>query len=282
MVTALDAGLGAAEVLARPATGQVVSVHRRAAYVRLDGELIALVAPGVDPGPLHVRCVALPALRPGEAVAGDGRRLTGATWAVRVPSTRWRGALPDPAALAGRAQDAAVDAAVDAAPTTTAAAGAVLRRADGFEGLDALAALLGGRGPGLTPSGDDVLAGVLLVARLAGGPAAEDRLRACAAGVSTTEVSRAFLAWAARGQSIAPAHDWLLAVAADDAPGATRALTRLHGIGADSGRHLAAGLALGLSRLGLSRLGVARLGVAQLPRSATHTARAGTSPGLRH
>ena len=52
-----------------------------------------------------------------------------------------------------------------------------------------------------------------------------------------------------------------------DADGAARALRRLHGTGADSGRHLAAGLALG---------------VAQLPRSATHTARTGTSPGLRH
>jgi hypothetical protein len=127
--------------------------------------------------------------------------------------------------------------------------------------------VLGGWGPGLTPAGDDLLAGVLLVARVVGGPAAEEDLRAVAAEVRTTEVARAFLVWAARGQSIAPAHEWLAAVAAGDGVGARRALERLHRVGADSGRSLAAGLALG---------------VGQLPRSATQTARADTWPGLRH
>jgi uncharacterized protein DUF2877 len=264
VVTALDAGLGAAEVLARPGSGQVVSVHRRAAYVRLDGGLIALVAPGVEPGPLHVRCTALPPLWPGEAVTVDGRGLAGRTWALRSPTVVWRGALPDPAALAARAGDKGVRAVARSAPPDAAA---VLRRVGGPEGIDALAAVLGGRGPGLTPAGDDVLAGVVLVARVLGGQEAEDRLGASVAAVPTTEVSRAFLAWAARGQSIAPVHDWLLGLAAGDGPVARRALTRLHAIGADSGRSLAAGLALG---------------TAQLPRNATHTARAGTALGLRH
>lgn len=261
MVRALDAGLGAAEVLGRPGSGRVVSVHRRAAYLRLGDDLIALVGPGVDPGPLHVRCPVLPALCPGEAVTGDGRLLRGPAWAVGVPATVWRGALPDAAALAAHAQDGTVREAAGAALSVTVDPAVVPG------GVDELAALLGGRGPGLTPSGDDVLAGVVLVARLAGGEAVEQRLCASVAAVPTTDVARAFLAWAARGQSIAPVHDWLLAVGAGDAPTASRALARLRAVGADSGRHLAAGLALGIG---------------QLPRSATHMARAGTSPGLRH
>lgn len=269
MVTALDAGRGAAEVLARPGSGQVVSVHRRAAYVRVDGDLIALVASGVEPGPVHVRCTALPVMRPGEAVTVDGRGLVGRTWTLRTPTALWRGALPDPVALTSRAGDAVVCAVARTAPPDAVA---VLQRPGDLDDLDELAAVLGGRGPGLTPAGDDVLAGVLLVARILGGPAVEARLRRVAEAVPTTEVARAFLRWAAQGQSIAPVHDWLLGLAAGDDPAARRALARLHAIGADSGRSLAAGLAVGL----------ASVGAVQLPRSAIRTARAGAVPGLRH
>lgn len=253
MVAVLDAGLGATGAASATTSGTVVSVHRRAAYVRLGGELVALVAPGVDPGPLHVRCAALPVLRPGEEVTADRGRLAGPGWALRLPEEPWRGALPDPAALAG-ADDGTLREAASGAEVPTG-------------GPAELAAVLGGRGPGLTPAGDDVLAGVVLVARVAGGPAAEERLRAVVAGIRTTEVSRTFLGWAARGQSIAPVHDWLLALSAGDARAARQAFDRLCSVGADSGRSLAAGLARG---------------VGQLPRSATQTARAGTSPGLRH
>lgn len=266
MVAVLDAGLGAAGLLRRPVRGRVVSVHRKAAYLRLDGSLIALVAPGVDPGPLHVRCTALPALRPGDAVTGNGAGLTGRRWAVRGPGPVWRGSRPGPAALAARRDEELVRAA--AVDREGVASDATRRLAHGgrFAGLDDVVAAVGGRGPGLTPAGDDVLAGVFLVARIAGGPRSEDRLLALAAGIPTTEVARAFLCWAARGQSIAPAHDWLLAVATGDRAGARRALTRLHGLGADSGRHLASGLALGIG---------------QLPRVASQSARAGSGPVLR-
>jgi hypothetical protein len=262
-VTVLDAGLGAAALLRRPVTGRVVSVHRRAAYLRLDGELVALVAAGVDPGPLHVRCAALPACRPGEAVRGDGGRLAGRTWALRGPGEVWRGTAPDTPALR---DEELVRAAL--APGEVIEAGEHALVTDGVAGV---AAAVGGRGPGLTPSGDDLLAGVVLVARIAGGAAAEEGLAALVAGVRTTEVARAFLAWAARGQSIAPAHDWLDAVAAGDAAGARRALARLHAVGADSGRHLGAGLALGLCRTGAG----------QLPRVVSQTARATAGPSLR-
>ncbi|GAA4909985.1 uncharacterized protein DUF2877 [Actinomycetospora succinea] len=256
----VDAGLGAAGLLRRPVSGRVVSVHRKAAYLRFGDALVALVAPGVEPGPVHVRCTTLPPCRVGEAVTGDGSRLAGRQWALRGPGAVWWGTSPGPLELAAR-DDALVREALVPGEVIVAAARAL------GSGLDALVGAVGGRGPGLTPAGDDVLAGVVLVDRAAGGPAVEERLTAVCASVPTTEVARAFLAWAARGQSVAPAHDWLGAVAAGDRDAASRALARLHALGADSGRHLAAGMALGLG---------------QLPRVVSQTARADAGPGLRH
>ena len=74
----------------------------------------------------------------------------------------------------------------------------------------AVAELLG-RGPGLTPAGDDVLAGFLLGARAFGHDAAEARAAAAAlAPAHTTALSAALLWHAARGECI----DELAAVAA--------------------------------------------------------------------
>ena len=55
--------------------------------------------------------------------------------------------------------------------------------------LAGVARAIGGLGPGLTPAGDDTLAGILLVARARGGEAAEDGLVAVARGVATTSVA---------------------------------------------------------------------------------------------
>ncbi|PVZ06911.1 DUF2877 domain-containing protein [Actinomycetospora cinnamomea] len=257
MVPVVDVGEGAHAVLARPSRGRVVAVYRRAAYLHLDGGIVALTDTSAPAGPRHVRCTVLPRLREGFPVASDGVRLTGGEWALRVDGPVWRGELPDPDALAWarevhpEADGVAVEPAV-----------AALVRAGRIEDL---AAAVGGRGPGLTPAGDDLLAGVLVVARLWWG--AGSRLDAVAGAVSTTEIARAFLVEAARGRCIAPAHDWLVAVAAGRADDALRASRRLRATGASSGAHLAAGLGLAVS---------------QLPRTASQTARAGPDPVACH
>jgi hypothetical protein len=88
--------------------------------------------------------------------------------------------------------------------------------------------------------------------------------------VPTTAIACAFLGQAARGRCIAPVHDWLVAVAAGRADEASRARERARArvlaVGASSGAHLAAGLAVAVS---------------QLPRRASQIARAGPSPVLR-
>lgn len=212
-----DAGLGAREVLAVRATGRVVAVYSRAAYLRFPAGLLAVTTLAAPAGPLHLRCPALPPLRVGEAVRTDGSRLWGPSWALNLDAPTWVGALPAPVAV----------------------------EADGSPELRALAAAVGGRGPGLTPAGDDLLAGVLLGTRARRGPTCEPELCAIAAAVPTSAVAGAFLAWAARGQCIEPAHDVLLALAGDhpDAgPAADRAGARLSAVGASSGRALLAGL----------------------------------------
>ena len=279
---ALDLGEGVAEVLAQPSRGRVVAVHRRAAYLRLGGRLIACVAAGVPPGPLHLRCAVLPPVRPGEAVACDGYRLAGGRWALRTDAPVWRGARPDPGELASGAASPAM-------ATELAAAARPVADDPELPDVPELPALLlhgrledvadavGGRGPGLTPAGDDLLAGLLVVAALRWGAGVRERLAAVAGRVDTTGIAAAFLAQAARGRSFAPAHDWLVAVAAGRPDAAAAARNRIVAIGASSGRYLLAGLALGV-RLPPAADGAA----AQLPRVESQIARAGSSSGLPH
>ncbi|GAA3235548.1 hypothetical protein GCM10017691_32980 [Pseudonocardia petroleophila] len=217
--TTLDVGLGVREVLAGPATGQVVSVHRVAAYLRFPAGLIALTSGLAPSGPLHLRVAVLPGLHVGERVVVEGPALSGPTWSRSLDAPTWTGSLPPHPPAGGRTPGRGVRALRD------------------------LAARLGGRGPGLTPEGDDVLAGALLATRAVAGPSVEPELREIAASVRTTEVAAAFLAWAARGQCIAPAHDRLTAT---DDHARRSAERRLRAIGASSGAALLRGLRWGL------------------------------------
>lgn len=257
----IDRGTGVRDLADRarrggPLTGRVVAVYRKAIYLRIGGDLVAVVSPAAPSGPLHLRCDAVPPARKGEQVLCDGTRIAARTWAVRCDPPTWNGTLPT--GLPRLRPEAWLP------PEVPAGAGRVHEAVPAGD-LEAVALLLGGRGPGLTPAGDDVLAGLLVVARALWGPGCEARLDAVASSVPTTEPAEAFLRWAARGQCVAPAHDWLWAVARADAAAVRDAERRLTAVGASSGRCLLAGMAVGL---------------AQLPRLEIQTARAGTEPGL--
>jgi hypothetical protein len=240
--TTLDVGVGVREVLGAGGRAEVVGVYRVAAYLRFPAGLVALTSGLAPRGPLHLRVAVLPALRVGERVRTDGATLRGATWSVSPDAPTWTGALPS-------------------GPPTAPGGGARTRTCvpprDQVGELRELAARLGGRGPGLTPEGDDVLAGVLLATRAAWGPAVEDALRSVAASVRTTEVAAAFLAWAARGQCIEPAHDWL---AAPDGATRRRAERRLRAVGASSGAALLDGLRWGSAQPSGTDIQIARVG----------------------
>ena len=248
----LDIGVGARAVLSRPAPGRVLAVYTAAAYVQAPTGLLALTTAHAPRGPLHVRGTALPPLRPGDVVTTDGTELCAGGLRMKLNAPTWRGALPSPAHLTAHAQ-------VGVWATRDICGSQLLRNPSLAEPLladvlrvgdvAALARILGGRGPGLTPSGDDLLAGVLLTARALWGERAEPQLVAAAATVRTTRIAEAFLNWAARGQLIEPAHRFLLAVAAGDPAGARAAALALLPVGHSSGRDLISGVCLGLRHL---------------------------------
>ncbi|MBC9718756.1 DUF2877 domain-containing protein [Streptomyces sp. TRM66268-LWL] len=181
------------------------------------------------------------------ARVGDGRvelgplRLTaGVSWAPpRVQGTPVAGALP---ALAELTWDRRLPGAV--APLAAQLAEALASRSAAIR--DCVLALLG-RGPGLTPSGDDYLCGLLLVAntpRLAPSWLAPLTTAVADAAEHTTLISASLLAHAATGHCIPQVTDLLRATAAaSEVPHAP--LAALLAVGHSSGSDLLHGLCAG-------------------------------------
>jgi hypothetical protein len=258
MRTAL-AGAGALEALSGRGEGRVLVCFPKACYLAFSRGLVALVGPRVHPGPLHVILDAPPP----RLVTGSAARMAGGWLLVgdlAVPvagSPVWRGRLPSPERfrkVAGLVAEVAAEAAAGSLlPTEGGMRDRSLDRLKAGD-LEGLAALLGGLGPGLTPAGDDVLLGVLLALRAAWGRRAERRLLSVAESVSTGFVSRAFLAWGARGQALAPIHDLVEAAAAGDRAAGVCGATALAGVGESSGADTALGLSWGAEMVEGERL----------------------------
>lgn len=282
-VAAVSVGEAVLEAVAGRFVGCVSGVFADGFYVTGPSRaLFAVLGPRHWPGPLHLVVEEL-SVRPslhdqvrvsgGVLAAGPLRvRLDGAPcWAPSLPErlavgpAAWlglatevgsagrdgvgtdvgRSAWPGGAgAGAGRAVRPSVAGCVDAALVPIwRAVSDDLRRGD----LSAACRRLEGRGAGLTPSGDDVLAGILLVSSidLRRRPA----LTELAWSARTTRLSRAFLRWAAAGHSIQPAHSLLDAAAVGDHAGMRRAARSLASLGATSGQALVAGIALAAAEL---------------------------------
>jgi hypothetical protein len=99
-----------------------------------------------------------------------------------------------------------------------------------------------GRGPGLTPAGDDALLGYL-AARANRGIAATILWHS---RHETTAPSRALLRWAARGHLPEVAANMLSALLRADGPTIAPALVRLTALGGTTGRAILTGLLAGL------------------------------------
>ena len=246
-------GLGAAEAVGQPGAGRVIAVFRHACYLRFGGHVLALTTPKVPIGPVHLRS----SVSPGTCVVGasvvvaDGCLRAGDQRLSLTGAGIWRGPLPGPDAVT--AHPHLIEQVLGAPSSRSALHQPIYRprlqaaRAAVAEGdLAAACRLLGGLGPGLTPSGDDALAGLLLAARLRS-PATEDHLVRLARGVDSHQISRSFLLWAARGQSLEPVHRCLMALGAGDARAASAAAADLAAWGHTSGADLMLGLHLGLT-----------------------------------
>lgn len=237
-----ELGLGAEAVFTAGGRGTVAATFAKAAYLRLPAGLVALTTFDVPSGPIHARGrVPIFRLAIGDRVTvADGVVRAGPVSVELSGAKVWAGELPAglaaasalalellegvPTALSDPAYEPRLGQAVDR-----------LRHRD----LAGVVEALSGLGPGLTPAGDDALAGILL---LAGDPSLVD-------GARTNDIARAFLTWAARGQSIEPVHRFLVAVARGDRDGAAAALRTLLRFGHSSGADLAYGLGLGLQHV---------------------------------
>ena len=256
--------------------GSVAMVHASAVTVDVDGELVTVArcrTGGLPTGILVDDAFEPRALgiRPGDDVALEpwSLRLAGivvdlrsaATWSPVLPRHgRPDDALERASALRSAAREADPRTRRDGAPSDPVAADFDLRRAllagalgRGDEsGVVAAGLKLIGLGPGLTPSGDDVLVGLGAVLAATGDPLAVRVTPrwAEAAPDRTTNVAAAFHRSAARGQFAERVHD-LVAILLDGKVGEIpAAVTRAASWGATSGFDLLDGMAIGLDRVG--------------------------------
>jgi hypothetical protein len=212
-----------------------------AGYARLGDGHALLCRVGAPFGPLSVAVTGLDAadLRPGiEVAASPGVLVVGAV-AISLERMRVRGRAAAPSA--SPAVDAATVASVAALlPPLPPSLAAGLRALEAGQVGEAVAALAG-RGAGLTPEGDDVLAGYSAWRHATGHPVA---LAETAAGLASP-IGLSYLRCAERGELPAVAAVLLAAARAGDRPAALVSLPALLRWGSSSGAALAHGIIAG-------------------------------------
>ena len=278
-----EIGFDAARALTGGGTGRVAAVFARAIYLRTPRGWACAGPPGLGGGPLNLLCDlpdamdwAARGLRPGAAI-GIGEKaidlgrglvlaLDGARIWQPVPSGPWSreslgkglraldrltaGALPT-AGLATFLRPDAVAASAEArkAAPNVAILYAWLRGTPESNAsppqsvLEAATRLLG-LGPGLTPSGDDFLGGLLIALRLLNRGALSARLWTgleAAAARRSLELSVAHLRAAAAGRGSAALHAALNALVTGRADDLPAELERIEEIGHTSGWDALAG-----------------------------------------
>ncbi|MEV5966373.1 DUF2877 domain-containing protein [Kribbella sp. NPDC051952] len=218
--------------------------------MQVDGEMYAVAGPAVSPGPIHLIVEQFPAHLPeGLAVWRDGGRLRSTDWQIDLTRAAvYAPRLPGPSELQLAAPVLRAMRERLEIPEDLSRYWEPVRRAVAAGELTAARELLEGRGGGLTPTGDDVLAGILLVHAWRGDDPGE--LAEVAHAAATTNLSRSFLAWAARGQSLAPVHDLVDRAAAGDRFGFDRAAATVSAIGGSSGVALLWGIGLAATATG--------------------------------
>ena len=242
----------------------VLATFQRSAYLDLGGRIVALVATDLERGPFTIVLDDFGAVREhcstGAARLDGGFLWIGAAEIDLRAAAIWNPALPRPAGSGSRAaREAAIETLLATAPEGSIAPLLQPTRASGpllgplSRGLDSIADLLddaeaadqawqdaaariAGRGPGLTPSGDDLLMGIVLALvtwpHLSRAACAPDLL-VDAARPKTTRISGAYLDAARRGWAAEPWHALIRAL--DDAAATRAAVRRLARVGETSG-----------------------------------------------
>jgi Protein of unknown function (DUF2877) len=238
---ALLAGPGASRGLRHGRHGVVALVLERGAYVRLGKHWLFIAQPEVPFGPLSLAVVELQwdELRPGQAVHAEPGLLRLGDQPVSLERLRERHppvatrAIPRGTATTVAAVAAAVEVA-GPRPRSLAPGLLALRRGRIRDGVRRLA----GRGEGLTPAGDDVLAGYAAWRHSIGAPTPVTAL----AADRSSPLGRAYLRCAERGELPDAGAAVLAALHAGDPRAAARAALELRAWGASSGSALLWGM----------------------------------------
>ncbi len=267
-LTARSIGRPAAETLRRaPFAARVLASFEQACdLVTPGGQVIAVVTPRVGDGPLNIVAEAGPGalgtVEQDAPVELDEGTLRAGHLAIALKGAPVWEPCPNWGAL--RAGLEAIEAGLPAlraialshAPTGSLLAGkspvhyVVLNEVEnlraGWDGdiarLGEAAAHLAGLGIGLTPAGDDFMAGAMLWARLAHPtPGPFCHTMAEAAAPRTTTLSAAFLRAAALGQCDADWHRLLAALSSERAAQIAPAVRQVMAHGATSGADMLAG-----------------------------------------
>jgi len=244
---ATSVGALAAELLRanelRAESGTVVGAFSSGSYLRFGDDVIAVGA--IPPGPLHV---ALQDPVPGvderdTCTIGEGRISIDGLGIDLSNAKEWNPEVPNRRRISAFvAAVAQLEPELVAVPDLTEVWSDVVTS---FAAGDfaTIAALLQGRGTGLTPTGDDVSAGVLLFdAWTNPGRENEELRRAYASAIRSTDLSREFLRWAAKGQSIEPVHRLVDHASSHDHERFNETARLIAQIGGSSGRAILAGL----------------------------------------
>lgn len=175
-------------------------------YVRLGKLFLAFGGPQLPPGPIHVVVEEAPPAPPERSSVHFSRDLiVTATSAFRLSDAEaYRPTRYTRSDFVAMARTLAEADSLDVPPHDLTHIWHDVVEAVISSNLHKARILLQGLGAGLTPSGDDVLAGILLFWHWAD-PRSEMPAQV-AAIADTCDLSRSFLSWAARGQSIKPIH----------------------------------------------------------------------------
>lgn len=253
-VRTITVGSHAAIALRRPiGPWRVIASFPRAVYIGAENEVIVFTSWDVPPGPIHATTSAIRVeTEPGSPVEVAHGLIEMHGLRVELADAEpWVGRLPQPAQLrdAGPTLIVALEPHVRASALTSPPfANRLSRLAEAAEqlDLDAVAGALLGLGPGLTPAGDDALAGFLVTSVAMGRlPASSWQVRRDDRHL-TNPISLAYIHRAAEGQAIAPVHDVLTAATTGDARICEAACRELTRVGGTSGADIALGLLLAL------------------------------------
>jgi hypothetical protein len=225
---------------------EVLHVGPHAVYVDVAGWCVGVVGPDAAQVPCALRLTDIRTtgihLTRGQVTAylGDGHLHVGGT---SLPITRLVGAYVPP--LGSGAAHLTDPVTVEATPPATVTGFVAPHLSRGRVDAAAAARLLG-RGEGLTPLGDDVLAGWLAMHRAARVATPEVDAVVAEARSRTTLLSATLLDCARCGEVLPQYAAWVRSLGSDAEPAAVRAL---HAVGATSGTGLHVGGRLALDQL---------------------------------